>query len=77
MGGHLVAAGPCGLCGARFTFDPETVPSIMLDMSTGLPPDVGGTPMEQGVAKPVCPACVKEFNAARRAAGLPVIWRES
>lgn len=74
--GQLIATGRCGLCGNLFNFDPDTVPSIFLDPGTGLPPDIGGTPADQAQKEPVCPPCVAEFNRQRRAAGLPVIWKD-
>lgn len=65
---HFVA-GPCLLCGRVFTFNPALVPSVYVDPRTGIPPDVGGTPVEESVRKPLCTECVEFVNERRRAFG--------
>lgn len=81
----LSACGTCWGCGTQFWFDPDKVPSITIDPDTGVPPDVDPetrAPLPQPrqvqrtVQSPVCPRCVRSFNAARRAAGLPTPWAE-
>lgn len=75
-GPKVTALGPCGLCGSLFSFHPDTVPSILMDPQTGLPPDVGPQPggFGRAVAEPVCPGCVAAFARARDELGLPAAW---
>jgi hypothetical protein len=71
--GHLIALGPCWSCGERFTFDPDTVVSILVDPDTNLPPDLGHTDPQRAIARPLCPSCVERANRQRVAAGRPAI----
>jgi len=51
------ALGPCWACGNLFAFNPELVPSIVVDE----------------VRQPLCLDCVGRANALRREQGQPVI----
>jgi hypothetical protein len=68
----FVASGPCFACKNPFAFDTATVPSIPIDPTTGLPPDMGGDPVK-AVRQPVCPSCVAIVNAQRAAHGMEQI----
>jgi hypothetical protein len=72
---QLVGVAPCWGCREPFAFDPDTVPCIPIDPESGLPPDLGGNP-QTAVKQPICPQCVREFNALRRAAGQTLLWKE-
>lgn len=67
--GHMLALGPCFTCKQLFEFDPETVPSVPIDPTTGVPPDIGGTDPANAVNQPVCPPCVQDITVKRKAAG--------
>ena len=75
MKGVLFATGRCYGCGVFFAFDPELVPSIHVDPSTGLPPDIepkaGG--YDRATRQPLCEACVLAVNLGRRSAGRELI----
>lgn len=53
--GYLMAYGPCFACGALFGFNPERVPSIIVD----------------GEREPICRSCIELANPMRRERGLP------
>ncbi len=70
------ALGACFGCANVFDFNPDTVPSILIDPETTLPPDLTND-VEAATARaqrqPLCPSCVAKVNAKREAAGLPPI----
>jgi len=74
--GWLFAIDVCCLCHSGFSFNPETVPVLLIDPDTGLPPDVhpaeGG--FDRAHKRPVCPECVKHFNEERAKRGLSPAW---
>lgn len=74
--GVMLALGTCFTCKEMFQFDPETVPSVLIDPDTGVPPDIGNTDPQNAVAQPICPPCVTDISAKRRAAGKTVLWRQ-
>jgi hypothetical protein len=69
MSGEIIAAAPYYICGARFYFNPDTVPRVPIDPANGLTPDLGGDPA-RAVRRPICPDCIPAINAARAARGL-------
>ena len=73
MTGIYIATGPCFVCGLVFEFNPERVPALLVDPSTGVPPDVGGTDPAGSVRQPLCSGCVVTVNAAKRQLGRPEI----
>lgn len=68
MSGKMIALAPCWVHKGLFEFDPDTVPSVLIDPVTQLPPDLGGDP-ERARREPVCPVCVAQLNPLRAAAG--------
>lgn len=76
---RLLATGACYVHDGVFSFNPDTVPSVLVDPATGLPGDhPNATPnlrREELVARPVCPDCVDAWNAQRVAKGLPRQWQ--
>jgi hypothetical protein len=71
---HLIALGRCWLCGRSFTFNPDRVPSVPIDPTTGVPPDVGGTDLADAVRQPLCSTCVGIVNERRKATGQDPIY---
>lgn len=80
-----IGLSPCWLCKRVFEFDLDTVPSIIIDPATDLPPDLDADSTQvvpdpaavaRSVKQPICPRCVRGFNARRRELGLPVVWAE-
>ena len=78
MAGQALATGTCYMHDGLFTFDPDTVPSVLIDPQTDRPPDIDehGRPVEpdpaaimRSVRQPICPDCVAKVNPARAAAG--------
>lgn len=55
--GYMAATGPCWSCKRLFTFDPDKVPSIVVE----------------GVKQPLCRSCVDRANALRKENGNPLI----
>lgn len=55
--GYILAFGNCWACQNTFAFDPDRVPSIVVD----------------GKREPLCRHCVKRANKIRKAAGAPLI----
>lgn len=55
--GYISAMGPCYTCRDLFMFNPERVPSVVIN----------------GVREPVCEACMTKANAIRKAKGLPLL----
>lgn len=53
---YMAAIGPCVGCGAMFSFNPNLVPSVVVN----------------GVREPVCRACIERVNPVRAERGLPV-----
>lgn len=68
MSGFL-ASGRCFLCGCVFTFAPDLVPSVFVDRKTLVPPDIGGTSIEDAIRVPLCEVCVGVVNRARASVG--------
>lgn len=59
----------CCACGDPFSFfDPDRVPSVVIDPVTGLPPDMGGDPT-RAQKTPICPPCFGQVERKRKAAG--------
>jgi hypothetical protein len=82
----MVAVGPCFVHGGVFRYDPERVPTVLIDPDTGRPPDVGAdaqpvTPdpaaVARAVARPYCPGCAVKLNAARRGRGQQPVFDET
>jgi hypothetical protein len=73
MSGYLLALGPCYLCGAPFSFDPDTVPSVMVDERTNAVA-TDDTPAELRVRKQLCDDCVERIEALRKEQGLTAHW---
>lgn len=80
MTAEMFVMGPCFVGGETFAFDPDTVPSILVDPQTGRPADVDaeGNQIElteevraRSVREPYCPACAKRLNADPRRRGMP------
>jgi hypothetical protein len=76
----LIAISPCFACRAPFPYDPDRVPSVLVDPETGLPPDLNpdGTSrgpdadaLRRSVRQPLCPPCCRRANGERRRRGLP------
>jgi len=74
----MFAYGQCYTCGQPFTFNPDRVPSALVDPTTGRPPDVSEngvtvTPTREAVARsvrqPLCANCVERINARRALRG--------
>ena len=57
MTGQTAALGPCWSCGRLFLFDPDLVPSLVVESRR----------------VPLCRACVDRANVARRRNGHPLI----
>jgi len=55
--GYMLAMGQCCVCRLVFTFNPERVPSCVVN----------------GTREPICLPCVKRANPLRVAKGLPAI----
>jgi hypothetical protein len=53
----VVAIGPCWGCRQLFMFDPDLVPSAVIN----------------GVREPLCRVCIVRFNVRRKAEGLEAI----
>lgn len=86
MTSYMIAFGPCCVCGNVFSFNPDQVPSILMDPETGRPPDVdeNGHPTQpspeaaaRAVKRPYCPVCAKALNTERRARGEEPIFDET
>ena len=56
--------GACCVCGRRFSFHPNLVPSVRMK---------DGKPAADGVREPVCKKCVEVMNIAREKAGMEPI----
>jgi hypothetical protein len=67
----VTAIADCWSCGEGFSFDPSTVPVILIDPDTNLPPDLGGTDPAHAVRQPLCNHCIELANQRRVAAGQP------
>lgn len=63
------AMSPCWSCGRVFTFNPNLVPSIPIDLDTG-------KVAAGGVRQPICRACAELANRYRAEHGLP-LWSVS
>jgi hypothetical protein len=55
--GYMFCTGSCVVCHRLFTFNPELVPSVVVD----------------GTREPICRPCVERANPLRKAKGLPEI----
>jgi hypothetical protein len=64
----MIVIGACWVHKGLFEFDPETVPSVLIDPVTQLPPDLGGDE-ERARREPICPACIALINPLRAAQG--------
>jgi hypothetical protein len=82
MSGYSIVIGGCYSCGRRFGFNPYSVPSLLIDPQTGLPPDVDehghAQPIEahalaRSVREPICESCVEIANARHAARDEPLI----
>lgn len=82
----IAALSRCYVCGKPFMFDPDRVPSILIDPLTRLPPDVAadGSPItaspeavQRSRREPYCPACARGLNAELRRQGKPAAFDET
>lgn len=74
--GEVFAMAPCARCGDLFAFDPERVPSIWCDITTGLPhePEQDLVAAGRVVRRPLCDReCAHAVHAATER-GLPITW---
>lgn len=68
----ILGMAPCFGCGRAFSFDPDDVPVILVDPSTGMPADLChcdddvATCLGRSVRFPVCPDCMQIRQAALR-----------
>ena len=81
-----LAVDACAVHGGLFAFDPERVPTVLIDPQTGLPPDVDAAgnwheasreARDRSVARPYCPSCARELNAECRRRGDPAVFDET
>lgn len=74
-GMYALCIGKCIGHGGVFAFDPDRVPSILIDPQTGDIPDPH-TPAARAraVKEPVCPDCAKRANPERAALGYELIY---
>lgn len=82
----MIAFGPCCVCGNPFPFDPDRVPSILMDPETNRPPDVNENgqhiqpspeAVERSVKRPYCPVCAKALNTELRSRGEAAVFDET
>jgi hypothetical protein len=82
----MVVLGPCVVCDGVFAYDPDRVPSILIDPDTGQPPDVapdgGWVPASPEASarsrrEPYCPECARRLNAEARRRGMPAHFDET
>lgn len=80
------ASGPCVIHGGYFAYDPELVPTVLIDPYTGRPPDVDETgqrcePSPEAVARslrePYCPGCARRLNAEAVRLGYDPVFDET
>lgn len=83
---EVIALGQCCVHGGLFEFDPDRVPSVLVDPETGLPPDVNEAgqyrePTAEALARsrrePYCPACARGLNAEAARRSLPARFDET
>lgn len=71
---QLAAMAPCWVCRVPFVFDAGTVPVVLVDPATGLPPDLGPSAAGAQLQRwPLCPRCVARANLERLPRGLEPI----
>ena len=68
MAGWQIVVAECFACKRPFGFNPFRVPSVPIDLVTGLPPDMGGD-AARAERQPICRDCMAQINASRVAAG--------
>jgi len=66
--GFAMVMGPCIACKQVFMFNPTHVPSLLIDPTNGLPPDMGGDPAK-AQREPLCHPCARRANVLRIANG--------
>lgn len=66
--GYMIAISRCFGCGRTFGYNPDLVPSVRVSYVAGKP-----VADPNGVAEPICQACVDRANPTRLANGLPPI----
>jgi hypothetical protein len=80
------ALGPCFVHGGIFAFDPDRVPTVLVDPETGRPLDVDAAgrlcepppgALGRSQKRPYCPGCAKAMNAVRAAWGQSRIFDET
>lgn len=73
--GAYFAAGPCYICKRNFAFDPDTVPSFVVepveDRVISGPDDPG---MLRAQREPVCYGCAEAVALVRAQRGLEDLW---
>jgi hypothetical protein len=81
-----VALGPCFVHGGIFAFDPDRVPTVLIDPVTERPVDVDEhgnrfEPSAGALARvrkaPYCPVCARALNVMREEQGLPPFFDET
>ena len=66
--GYMVAMSKCFGCGRMMSYNPDLVPSVRVSWT-----DEGPVADPNGVAEPICQACVDRANPRRVAGGLDPI----
>lgn len=78
-----LTTGTCVVCKQTFEFDPRSVPTILIDPETGLPPGmtVLGSlrpAMPEAVARsadePICPQCTSRARQFQAASESTPVW---
>jgi hypothetical protein len=66
-GEALFAVSACHTCKRTFAYNPDLVPSVLVDPATGYPPDNAEHPgdPDRAVARPLCRRCVDMVNRRR------------
>lgn len=70
--GTVITTGPCWACGTNFTFDPDTVPAIVIDPTTKEPVPKEGPRPSGAYNEPLCGSCC---DYAEREAGRTLFRR--
>lgn len=82
----IIAIGRCFTCRKKFTFNPDRVPSVLIDPETNRPPDVDASgqridpskaAIERSVKRPYCPYCAKTMNMLLRERGEAPVFDET
>lgn len=74
-GGHSLAVGWCWACNRKMVFDPDSVPTVLVDPITGLPPDKDDALAKaRSRVKQVCYRCAEEAAEQAKLLGVSDIW---